>query len=308
MSQNKKNISTISVILPTYFREEVLMDTIHFILFNQSINPNQLIVVDQTIKHTDTVQRALQGLHDNNSIKWLRTSPPSQPRAMNIGLLESVSDIALFLDDDIIPDSELIKTHLEAYQADSSIWAVAGKIIQPWQRTDRGDSGDARAGNGRAFDFSSEVRQFVQEGMSGNLSVMRSRAIEVGGFDENFKGAAYKFDTEFCERIVQFGGQILFEPQAQVNHLMALKGGTRTYGYFNKTLMPYHGEGAYYYFLRSKKIKWKLLESFKRFTRSVYTKHHLRRPWWIPVTLIAEFLGFCWAVWLALKGPKLIRS
>lgn len=41
---------------------------------------------------------------------------------------------------------------------------------------------------------------------------------------------------------------------------------------------------------------------------SVKTRHHLRRPWWIPVTFFAEGLGFLWALSLALRGPRLLPS
>ena len=44
---------------------------------------------------------------------------------------------------------------------------------------------------------------------------------------------------------------------------------------------------------------------FGRILRSVRTRHHLRRPWYIPVTLIAELWGLCWAWMLARKGPAL---
>jgi len=36
----------------------------------------------------------------------------------------------------------------------------------------------------------------------------------------------------------------------------------------------------------------------------VATRHHLRRPWWIPLTLIAELRGMAWALALFLRGPK----
>ena len=40
--------------------------------------------------------------------------------------------------------------------------------------------------------------------------------------------------------------------------------------------------------------------------RAVRTRHHLRRPWWIPLTLAAEFGGFVWALGLRFRDQKLI--
>ena len=40
--------------------------------------------------------------------------------------------------------------------------------------------------------------------------------------------------------------------------------------------------------------------------RAISTRHHLRRPWWIPATLIAEFSGMAWSLALAARGPRYV--
>ena len=40
--------------------------------------------------------------------------------------------------------------------------------------------------------------------------------------------------------------------------------------------------------------------------RAISTRHHLRRPWGIPATLIAEFAGMVWALALAIRGPRYV--
>ncbi len=60
--------------------------------------------------------------------------------------------------------------------------------------------------------------------------------------------------------------------------------------------------------LRARQVKHRFLGMLSRFFRSVRTRHHLRHPWWIPGTLVSEFLGFLWALSLMAEGPKLIRS
>lgn len=45
-------IPAISVAIPTYNREEVLVNTINDVLSGQSFEDFELIIVDQTIKHT----------------------------------------------------------------------------------------------------------------------------------------------------------------------------------------------------------------------------------------------------------------
>jgi len=294
-----------SVAIPTYQREEVLLTTLNT-LFKQRSLFYELLVLDQTLQHNPNVQSELQKWGEQSMIRWIRLQKPSIPAAMNKALLIAESEIILFLDDDIIPSEELIKGHLNGYSEDANIWAVAGRVIQPWQSDTSPEKNKKSHGNGSAaFNFNSTQRQFVREVMAGNLSILRRKAVEIGGFDENFVGAAYRFETEFAERLIRKGGKILFEPSASIRHLKATDGGTRSFGDFRKTILPHHSVGAYYYFLRSGKST--ILSCASRFFRSIYTKHHLFKPWWIPVTLMAEFSGFIWALFLAVKGPKYIR-
>jgi hypothetical protein len=88
--------------------------------------------------------------------------------------------------------------------------------------------------------------------------------------------------------------------------LKALSGGTRSFGNHLKTIKPSHAVGAYYHLLRSRGTPHRLFKIIWRPIRSIRTKHHLSRPWWIIPTLFAETAGFVWAVGLFLRGPRLI--
>jgi hypothetical protein len=64
--------------------------------------------------------------------------------------------------------------------------------------------------------------------------------------------------------------------------------------------------GAYYCILRTWS-GWRSLASFlTRPLRAVRTRHHLCRPWWIVVSLVAELSGMVWAIGLAVQGPRYI--
>ena len=140
--------------------------------------------------------------------------------------------------------------------------------------------------------------------MGGNFSVQKSSALEVGGFDQNFVRVAYHFEREFADRWRARGGRIHFCPAAAIRHLKAASGGTRTFGGHLTTLFPAHSVGAYYYLLSSQLAKRRVREFFARPLRSIATRHHLRRPWWIPMTLIAELTGMLWALILRARGPR----
>jgi GT2 family glycosyltransferase len=271
-------------------------------LFKQQSFIKEILVIDQTQKHNENVEKQLSAWHEEGLIHWIRLKKPSTAKALNTAILEAKSEIILFLDDDIIPSEELVIKHLEAYRQDDAIWAVAGQVIQP-----EGPKREKRNyGVGLNFPFDSKERKFIESAMAGNLSVKRKRAIEVGGFDENFIGAAFNFELEFAERLIDKGGKILFEPQASIKHLREKEGGVRSFGNFSRTLLPLHAVGAYYYFFRSKRVRSVFLSSLRRLANLIHAKHYLYKPWWIPVTLIAELLGFLLAIILVLKGPRFI--
>jgi GT2 family glycosyltransferase len=262
--------------------------------------PAEILIIDQSREHEAETNDRLSALQNEGRIRWIRLPAPSIPHAMNAGLSAAAHDIVLFLDDDIVPDQDLVAAHARAQREGCAI--VAGQVLQP------GEGPLPHGEQSPRFRFCSSERRFVSELMGGNFSIQRRLALELGGFDENFVEVAYRFEAEFSERALGAGNRILFEPAASIRHLKAAEGGTRSYGNYLKSIRPGHSVGEYYYLLRSRNTSKRLMKMLKRPLRAVATKHHLRQPWWIPVTLIAEALGFGWAVLLYFRGPRLISE
>lgn len=288
----------LSVVIPTYRREQVLLDTIQYLRSLQA-PPAEIIVVDQTGDHEVSIQEQLNQWDRNKEIRWVRLEEPSIPGAMNKGLLVARNNIVLFLDDDIIPSEDLIMAHASAHGVEG-VGVVAGKVIQPWDIGKPPSTGK--------FSFASGTKQFVHEFMGGNFSVERSLALTLGGFDENFVHVAYRFEAEFSERVLAGGYKILYEPGAIIRHLKVSAGGTRSYGNFLTTIKPSHAVGEYYYLLKSRYVRFKVFRLMWHPLRAVRTRHHLRHPWQIPVTLIAELQAFFWALFLVMRGPRLLAE
>lgn len=262
--------------------------------------PDEIIIVDQTLLHEPDTETELGSLEKSGSIRWIRLEMPSIPHAMNVGLLEAHHEVVLFTDDDVVPDRKLVAAHTAAH-AEEGGGIVAGLVVQPW---DKGVPPEKR--NPEISRFSRGPRRRLEEFMGGNFSIRRELALRIGGFDENFIMAAYRFEKEFAERVLASGGHIAFEPAAAIEHLQSREGGTRSYGDFLRTIKPTHAVGEYYFHLRSTRVPNRCLRIATHPWRAIRTRHHLRRPWWIPVTLVAEASGFCRAVLLALKGPRLL--
>lgn len=288
---------TLSIVIPTLDRGEVLLATIES-LERLEPRPLEILVVDQTAQHDPATESELAALHRRGAIRWLRQEARSIPMAMNRGLLEARGEIVLFVDDDVEPTPKLANAHAAAHAARKGE-IIAGQVLQPGERPE--------PLVGREYSFRSSVAQEVGEVIGCNFSVSRAMALHVGGFDELFVRAAYRFEADFCDRARAAGATIYHEPAASLRHLKAPRGGTRAYGNYLTTFSPSHAVGEYYYLLRRRPAGW-IGRFLLRPLRAVRTRHHLRRPWWIPATLCAETLAMGWAICLIPQRPRLVEA
>ena len=289
-------MTLLSVVIPTYGREQVLLDSISALL-DLIPPPEELIVIDQTLDHEVSTEVQLKNWASQKKLRWVRLMKPSITAAMNLGLLEAKGKRVLFLDDDIIPSPELLSAHLTAHY-ERPMDLIAGRVLQPWHNLQPDQEGAV------PFLFNTLNAKPCSEFMGGNFSVSRSLAIEVGGFDQNFVRVAYRFEAEFAYRWQLAGYSIFYQPTALINHLRAQRGGTRAYGNHLTTNRPDHTVGLYYFRLRSQSflnaLLWSLVDLFK----APLNRHHLRRPWWIPITLLSHLRGLLWALKLNRMGAQ----
>ncbi len=301
------NLPRISVAIPTYEREEILLDTLNQLLVLNH-RACEILVIDQTTSHRSETAVALEKLALRGSIIWHRLNEASIPKAMNHALKVTRAEIVLFVDDDIELTSDIVFEHAKEYE-DPDTACVAGRVVQPWERelAECEDAWmDGRSSDLDAFRFNSGKRSDVARFMGGNFSIRRQLALSLGGFDENFVRAAYRFEAEFANRMLHAGLRILFQPAASLIHLKENTGGTRSFGDHLRSIWPAHSVGRYYYLLMVNQAHHRFRRMVLGPLYAVHTRHHLTRPWWIPVTLLSELSGMVWALWLFVRGPKYI--
>lgn len=286
----------VTIVIPTYLRGTTVLNSVRALL-SLEVQADEILLVDQTPHHAAEIERELDELQRKGCLRWIRLNEPSIPRAMNTGMRAAKSNIVLFLDDDIEPGEHLVEAHLAAHK-DAAL--VAGMVLQP------GEHAETLA-TGEVFRFNSDAPAQINEFMGGNFSIRREVALALGGFDENFVGAAYRFEAEFAHRYTRAHGLIRYEPRAVIHHLQIATGGTRAHGHHLRTLTPAHSAGAYYELLRTRRPGW-LPQMLWRPLRAVRTRHHLRRPWGIPMTLLAEVRGLLLAMKLHRGGAKLMDA
>src|SRR5260370_11504852 len=106
---------SITIAIPTYGRDRVLVDTIRHVLALVP-PPAEVIVLDQTKEHVPEVVRTLEAWHRSAAIRWLHLPEPLIPGAMNRGLAEATHEIVLFIDDDIVPEPGLLLAHANGHK------------------------------------------------------------------------------------------------------------------------------------------------------------------------------------------------
>lgn len=283
----------VTIVVPTYNRAAIVVETLRTLL---ALDPpaRKVIVVDQTAEPTEQLQR----WQEEGRIQWVRTSPPSIPRAMNMGLKLAKTELVLFLDDDVAPVRSIVQAHADVYE-DASIAAVVGQCLQPGEEPQHFQQ-PAKAHQGipdLELHFNHDAPLDVRNVIAMNLSVRRDKALEIGGFDENFIYVAYRFETDFALRLK---GRIRFEPRASVRHLRLATGGTRAYGDHKTSAHPAHSVGDYYFALRhAPSFPSYVLD---RLRRNVITRYHAAHPWTIPAKLVGELRGLLLARGMFKRG------
>ena len=309
------NWPLISVIIPTYNREEPLRDSIADVL-KQDYPNLELLAIDQTPTHKPEIEAYLQSQADAGKIRWFRVDWASLPGARNYGVRRANGEIILFLDDDVVLPEGFLKAHARNYLERPEVGAVAGRVFDRMKLTDSGgnltveDLPPEAMDPGIAWYYIDLVHtlkaQQVLSVRGCNMSFRRSIFEQWGlTFDERFQGSAVREESDFCLRLRQTGYIIWYDPEAHLVHLGEETGGchdisTRSLQY---QLTFYHN----HFFMGLKNLTpSQCLRFFARF----FDCHVLGHP---PCNksdsllntaarFIFYILGFCKAVTTAIKA------
>jgi GT2 family glycosyltransferase len=288
----------LSVVIPTYRREQVLLDTLNAVLPLLQTG-DEIVVIDQTERHERQTEDALRDLIATGKVRWHRRGQPHICAAMNVGALLARNEVLLFLDDDVVPARDLLETHRCALDRPDAPPAVCGQVIQPWHQGPVSAVRDFALEFDAAYDKPCEILTL----MAGNFSIRRDTFLQVGGFDENFSGPCYRLESELSYRLYRLlGRKVAFVPGASIVHLKA-GGGTRAFG--DKDTWAHIGGsvGDYYFALRCLPLPACLKHCLKRFVRAPLNRNTARRPWLIPSLFLRETVAWCRAAGLACTRP-----
>jgi len=212
----------VSVVLPTLNRPEAIYNLLRH-LEHQTAAPHEIVIVDQS---PVLDERVADYATANPRVRYHRISARGLPNARNVGIGLATGDVVLFLDDDSIPEPDLIRYHAESYQ-DPDVSGVGGRVQGGY---DAGGSaiGKFRESDGKVVrNFGATTRCSVDHLPGGNMSFRREVFGRVGGFDKTYGGSSIGEETDFCLRARRAGFRFLFEPRAGLEHLHLPTGGCR---------------------------------------------------------------------------------
>jgi glycosyltransferase involved in cell wall biosynthesis len=232
---------TISVIVPTHDRPQSLAKAIESILA-QSRRPDELIVVnDGTQKLPDEIERVAAAAVP---FRCIRRKEASSSASRNAGLAAAFGNVAVMIDDDMVPAADYLSRLAALYEADSAgavggigavytlpsppplaqrVWdAVAAALAENRWATRR------CAARGVSLPPGLRGRLLPARRLPGGAISLRRRVYAAYRFTEAFGGYSLGEDTEFSFRLGRTEA-LFVAPELVIRHKMPAAGRPEPY-------------------------------------------------------------------------------
>jgi GT2 family glycosyltransferase len=296
----------LALIVPSYRRTRALVDTLLRLKLLQP-QPDELWVMEQSNPADSLVKKACEEL--KTKVYLHQDLPPSAQKARNLAAQATRADILLFLDDDVEPETDLVRTHLENYQ-DPSIHAVAGFYLEP---------GDCETSQPRKAvwwkpltkleKYPSSHTERVDSYLwpSCNGSIRRETFLKMGGFDENY---IYTFldDTDLSIRMQKAGYRCVHDPKARLFHRKEPTGGNRPVKPGDRVIANREKWYTWFYFFWMNYGLLGLGEILFRMRTNVFRRPYFLKPDLLFLAIGEMTIGFGHSIRSILGGRKLMSA
>lgn len=241
----------VSVVIPTLNRSVVLCETLESLLSITPLDGSvEIIIVDQSGEIPNECAEKLnswtnQGLIQHHRVKFRGTT-----KARNYGARHSQGNVIIYLDDDVFTPPGFIEAHLQAYE-DKTLAGVAGCVLHEGEclltKDDLSWRQKRELHAGSLVLFNAAFPYIIRWARGCNMSFRRDWIMSVGGFDENFYGVAVGEEPEFCHRLRQSSGIILFVPETRLMHRAVASGGSRNEARQQESFVAFADNACYYW-------------------------------------------------------------
>jgi len=206
----------LSVVIPTWNRADLLARTIDKIeqqTFAREFY--EVLVVDNgSSDHTQNLLEQKSRTYPN--LRSFTQVKRGAAATRNVGIRSAKGGVVLFIDDDILAESDLVEAHWNYHQRYAQA-SIIGSVITPWSNST--DPFLRYLRDDKIFNPYSIARGPMDFSYyhTGNVSTARAVLHDVGGFNEEF--AIYGMeDIELGYRLEQRGCRMVHGPNAKAVH------------------------------------------------------------------------------------------
>lgn len=232
-----------SVIIPTYNRKDDLVFCLDS-LKNQELKPDEILIVDDS-SNNDIKNYILEITFEfqniNINLIYVRNNKGrSLTKARNLGVKKSTGDIIIFLDDDVILESEYIKKTVEMYSSCPDLLGTQG-FITNFPQTGRIlniinrifflehiEKDRCRVLPSTRITYpknNKNMKSLFCEWLSGSNHSYRRKIFQEYEYDENMVRYSYKEDADLSCRIhKKYPNTLMLIPEARCVHNVSTQG------------------------------------------------------------------------------------
>ena len=208
----------LTVVVPTYNRSDLLGQSLEHLLDQTAPGEDfEIMVVDDGSTDATSEVAAQVQASAGERLRYVRQENKGPAAARNLGVREAKGTIVLFTGDDCLPDRRLVEEHLRAHGKEGDV-GVVGHVAWHPELTITPFMSFLEEGAQFGFKLIKDPSNVTAWSFyTANCSVQRHWIEEAGGFDEDFKHAAYE-DIELAYRMQHRGLRIVYRPSALTYH------------------------------------------------------------------------------------------
>ena len=201
-------LPSVTIVIPTRNRHEMLKRCLSRLTPYAGAHPECSIVVSDDGDALQTREALAGDLAGVQVVQGPRRGPAAN---RNCGAAYATAELLIFLDDDCIPDQNLIAVYQDAALKNPEIGVFEGRI--------------SAGGEASSFADSAPINETGGYLWSCNFAIRRELFLKVGGFDDRYPFAAME-DTDLHLRVKRLS-RVLFLSQARVWHAFEQRLGWR---------------------------------------------------------------------------------
>ena len=192
-------LPNVAIVIPTRNRHESLKRCLSRLIQYAGAHPECSIIVSDDGNALETREALVGELACVQVVQGPRRGPAAN---RNCGAAHATAELLIFLDDDCIPDQDLIAAYRDAALKNPGIGVFEGRISAEGEASSFADYVPANETGGYLW--------------SCNFAIRRELFVKINGFDDRFPFAAVE-DVDLRLRVKRYSS-ILFLPEARVRH------------------------------------------------------------------------------------------